>query len=68
MARYKQKGIGGALGIIGFAIIGNHVGLIALILLLCWLPWWIYLIAGVIIGTWMLVDYFTKQGDKDGIK
>lgn len=68
MARYKHKGVGGALGILGFAIIGNHIGLIALILLLCWLPWWIYLIAGIIISTWMLVDYFTKQGDKDGIK
>lgn len=66
MRRYNNRGVGGALGIIGFALIGNHIGLIALILLLCWLPLWFYITAIICIAIIALIVLFTqKYKDKD---
>jgi len=68
MQRYKNRGVSGALGIIGVALFATHFRLIVTTILLFMIPWWVYPIIGGGVAMLVILDYFTKQGDKDGIK
>lgn len=65
MSRYKNRGVGGALGIIGVALFATHFRLITAIILLCMIPWWAYVVFGGILAMWLLIEYFTKEVGKD---